>query len=97
MCARSYCGRDYMTAEEFQLFLEGEQGITDTSLALCEELIELFEPSIEARQHKQLLIDGFTQFLLSQACDVLGSGLGKVEHDMNKPFAQYFISSSHNT
>lgn len=94
-----YCGRDYMTAEEFQLFLEGEHGITDTSLEQCEQIIERYEPSMEARQHKQFLIDGFTKFLLSDACDMVSASGGgrQVDHDMNRPFAHYFIASSHNT
>jgi len=92
-----YCGRDYMTAEEFQLFLEGEQGVTDTTLAQCQEMIERLEPSDEARSRKQLLIDGFTQFILSEACDIVGTEPRLITHDMQQPFAHYYIASSYNT
>ena len=92
-----YWGKDYMTVEEFQLFLEGEQGVTGTSLESCAELIRRFEPSAEASNRKQLLIDGFTQFLLSDACDIVGVNAKQISHDMTQPFAHYFIASSNNT
>nr|XP_027194064.1 inactive phospholipase C-like protein 1 [Dermatophagoides pteronyssinus] len=92
-----YCGRDYMTVEELQLFLEGEQSIQGTSLEFCQNLIERFEPSDQARHKKQLLIDGFTQFLMSDACDILGLAPKQISHNMNHPFIDYFISSSYNT
>ncbi|KAF7491453.1 Inactive phospholipase C-like protein 2 [Sarcoptes scabiei] len=68
-----YCGREYMTVEELQLFLEGEQGICGTSLELCTKLIEHFEPSQEARRKNQFLIDGFTEFLISNICDIMSN------------------------
>ncbi|XP_046908181.2 LOW QUALITY PROTEIN: inactive phospholipase C-like protein 1 [Dermatophagoides farinae] len=92
-----YCGRDYMTMEELQLFLEGEQAIQGTSLELCKNLIKRFEPSDQARNKQQLLIDGFTQFLMSDACDILGLAPKQISHNMNRPFVDYFISSSYNT
>lgn len=86
-----------MTVEELQLFLEGEQGITGTTLDSCRELIARFEPSVEAHQQKKLLIDGFTQFLLSDACDIGGMSSKQITQDMTQPFAHYFIASSYNT
>ena len=86
-----------MTVEELQLFLEGEQSIQGTSLEFCQNLIERFEPSDQARHKKQLLIDGFTQFLMSEACDILGLAPKQISHNMNHPFIDYFISSSYNT
>lgn len=86
-----------MTLEELQLFLEGEQGIVDTSLELCQKLINRFEPSNEARERKQLSIDGFTQFLISDACDVLGAQPKYISHDMDRPLTDYYIASSYNT
>lgn len=86
-----------MTVEELQLFLEGEQSIQGTSLEFCQNLIERFEPSDQARHKKQLLIDGFTQFLMSDACDILGLAPKQISHNMNHPFIDYFISSSYNT
>ena len=88
-----------MSAEEFQLFLEGEQSIGETSLELCQKIIERFEPSVEARERKQFLIDGFSQFLLSDSCDILNTIDNKhVDiQAMNMPFTNYFIASSFNT
>ena len=86
-----------MNLEELQLFLEGEQGVTGTNLSLCQKLIDLLEPSKDARVRHQLLFDGFTKFIISDACSIVGTAARMVTQDMNKPFAQYYISSSNNT
>ena len=86
-----------MTVEDLQLFLEGEQGVIGLSLEDCENLIVKYEPSEEARNNKQLLIDGFTQFLLSEECDIMSVHHKDICHDMTQPLTHYFISSSHNT
>lgn len=86
-----------MTAEEFQLFLEGEQGVTGTTLAHCQQMIDRLEPSDEARARKQLLIDGFTTFIMSDACDIVGTEPRRITQDMDQPFAHYYIASSNNT
>ncbi|CAG2114603.1 unnamed protein product, partial [Medioppia subpectinata] len=92
-----YCGRDYMTVEDLQLFLEGEQGVCGLSIEECLDLITKYEPSEEARNNKQLLIDGFTQFLLSEECDIMSVHHKDICHDMSQPLSHYFISTSHNT
>jgi hypothetical protein len=86
-----------MTVEELQLFLEGEQGVCGLSIEDCENLILKYEPSEEARNNKQLLIDGFTQFLLSEECDIMSPLHREICHDMSQPLSHYFISCSHNT
>lgn len=88
-----------MTAEEFQLFLEGEQALEGgTSLEDCQTLINKFEPSAEARKRGQLLIDGFTAYITSQACDIVGGEKKQGQlQSMDQPFAHYYIASSHNT
>ena len=90
-----YCGKDYMTVEDVQLFLEGEQGICGLSLDDCEQLILKFERSEEARKNKQLLVDGFTQLLLSDQADAVACH--GVCQDMTQPLCHYFIATSHNT
>ena len=92
-----YCGRDYMTLEELQLFLEGEQGIHGLSLEDCENLILKYELSEEARSNRQLCIDGFTQLMVSEECDIMSSRHRNIIQDMSQPLAHYFISCSHNT
>ncbi|XP_054162349.1 inactive phospholipase C-like protein 1 [Oppia nitens] len=92
-----YCGRDYMSVEDLQLFLEGEQGVCGLTIDECLDLIEKYEPSEEARHNKQLLIDGFTQFLLSEECDIMSVHHKEICHDMSQPLSHYFISTSHNT
>ena len=86
-----------MTVEDLQLFLEGEQGVCGLSIEECEDLIVKYEPSEEARINKQLLIDGFTQFLLSEECDIMSVHHKDICHDMTQPLTHYFISSSYNT
>lgn len=87
-----------MMAEDLQLFLEGEQGICETSLEECQELIQKYERSEEARNKKQLLIDGFTQLLLSQSSQIMDPAhVIEVHQDMTHPLPCYFIATSHNT
>ncbi|XP_074595068.1 inactive phospholipase C-like protein 1 [Brevipalpus obovatus] len=92
-----YCGKDYMTVEDLQLFLEGEQGICGISLDECAHLIDKLEPSPDGRENKQLLIDGFTQLLVSQELQLANLTRDLVYQDMNQPLSHYFIATSHNT
>ncbi|XP_054714785.1 inactive phospholipase C-like protein 2 [Uloborus diversus] len=92
-----FSGKDYMTLEDLHLFLEGEQGMVNVSTEDCLKIIEQFEPSEEAKQNKQILIDGFTLFLLSDCCDIFDPIHKTVCQEMTHPFPHYFIASSHNT
>ncbi|XP_076352909.1 inactive phospholipase C-like protein 2 [Tachypleus tridentatus] len=89
-----YSGKDYMTTEDFHLFLEGEQGVYGITADECRRLIEKYEPSEESKRKHQLLIDGFTRFLLSEDCDVISPTHQTVCQDMSQPLSQYFISTS---
>ncbi|GIY53336.1 hypothetical protein CDAR_39572 [Caerostris darwini] len=92
-----FSGKDYMTLEDLQLFLEGEQGMVNINTEDCLKIIEQYEPSDEAKKNKQILIDGFTLFLLSESCDIFDPQHLTVCQDMTHPFPHYFVSSSHNT
>ncbi|XP_066997278.1 inactive phospholipase C-like protein 2 isoform X2 [Anabrus simplex] len=92
-----FANKDYLTCEDLQLFLEGEQGMTDLTQEKCLDVIKRFEPTPEARENGQLLIDGFTKYLLSEECDILDPAQREVCQDMSCPLAHYFISTSHNT
>ncbi|KAJ9586061.1 hypothetical protein L9F63_020294, partial [Diploptera punctata] len=89
--------KDYLSVEDLQLFLEGEQGMTDLSPEKCLEIINQYEPTTEAREKGQLLIDGFTKYLLSEKCDIFDPMHRQVCQNMKHPLTHYFISSSHNT
>ncbi|XP_022255330.1 inactive phospholipase C-like protein 2, partial [Limulus polyphemus] len=89
-----YSGKDYMTTEDFHLFLEGEQGVYGVTADECRRLIEKYEPSEESKRKHQLLIDGFTRFLLSEDCDIMSPTHQTVCQDMSLPLSQYFISTS---
>ncbi|XP_035213291.1 inactive phospholipase C-like protein 1 isoform X2 [Stegodyphus dumicola] len=92
-----FSGKDYMTLEDLHLFLEGEQGMVNVTTEECLKIIEQYEPSEEAKQNKQILIDGFTLFLLSDSCDIFDPFHKTVCQEMNHPFPHYFIATSHNT
>ncbi|RWS23376.1 inactive phospholipase C-like protein 2 [Leptotrombidium deliense] len=86
-----------MSLEDLQLFLEGEEGICGTSVEDCERLICKYERSEDAINNKQLLIDGFTQLLLSEECDISSVVHKQICQDMTQPLSHYFIATSHNT
>ncbi|EFX86832.1 hypothetical protein DAPPUDRAFT_207590, partial [Daphnia pulex] len=92
-----FANRDYFTADDFLHFLECEQAMTDVTLEKCCQLIQLYEPSSEARADNQLLLDGMTRFLLSEEGDIFHPLQMHVHQDMSLPMCHYFISSSHNT
>ncbi|XP_046407217.1 inactive phospholipase C-like protein 2 isoform X1 [Ischnura elegans] len=92
-----FANKDYLTLEDLQLFLEGEQGMSDLTPEKCMEIVEQYEPTPEARGKGQLLIDGFTKYLLSDECDIFEPAHRDVCQDMTHPLTHYFISTSHNS
>ncbi|XP_068201247.1 inactive phospholipase C-like protein 1 isoform X1 [Palaemon carinicauda] len=92
-----YANKDYLTLEDFHLFLEGEQGLAGLTSENVAEIIEKYEPAPEARKNKQMLIDGFTKYLMSDECDLFDASHREVCQDMCQPLGHYFISTSHNT
>nr|CAD7404918.1 unnamed protein product [Timema cristinae] len=63
----------------------------------CLDIINRFEPTPEARMNGQLLIDGFTKYLLSEECDIFDPIHREVCQDMRQPLTHYTVSASHNT
>nr|CAD7571922.1 unnamed protein product [Timema californicum] len=63
----------------------------------CLDIINRFEPTSEARMNGQLLIDGFTKYLLSEECDIFDPIHREVCQDMRQPLTHYTVSASHNT
>ncbi|XP_063585397.1 inactive phospholipase C-like protein 2 [Penaeus indicus] len=92
-----YANKDYLTLEDLHLFLEGEQGLAGLTSEKVLEFIEKYEPAPEARKNKQMLIDGFTKYLMSDECDLFDPAHRQVCQDMTQPLGHYFISTSHNT
>ncbi|XP_037070836.1 inactive phospholipase C-like protein 1, partial [Pollicipes pollicipes] len=92
-----HSNKEYMTVEDLHLFLEGEQGMTGLTWEKCMDIIKHYEPNPESRRNGQLMIDGFTRYLLSAECDVFSSRHRKVCQEMTHPLTHYFISCSHNT
>ncbi|XP_070611076.1 1-phosphatidylinositol 4,5-bisphosphate phosphodiesterase zeta-1-like [Erythrolamprus reginae] len=78
-------------------FLRKEQFELHANEGRAVSLINRYEPINEARSQKEMTIEGFIRYMLSEEC-----GIFKMEHktiyqDMNLPLCDYFISSSHNT
>lgn len=92
-----YSGKDYLTVEDLQFFLEGEQEFERVSVDDCMEVIRRYEPSEEARKNGQMLLDGFTLFLLSEECALMDQSHRSVFQNMDQPLSHYLISTSHNT
>nr|CAD7261550.1 unnamed protein product [Timema shepardi] len=101
----TFANKDYLTAEDLQLFLECEQGMSNLTREKCLDIINRFEPTSEARMNGQLLIDvrlssvlaGFTKYLLSEECDIFDPIHREVCQDMRQPLTHYTVSASHNT
>ncbi|OQR80139.1 inactive phospholipase C protein 2-like [Tropilaelaps mercedesae] len=85
-----YSGKDYFARDDLHFFLEGEQEM-ETIEEDVSRLIDEFEPSEEARTDEQMLLDGFTLYLLSQYASLMPRS--HVHHDMTQPFTHYFIST----
>ncbi|CAF4636640.1 unnamed protein product [Rotaria sp. Silwood2] len=89
--------QDFLSTEDFTLFLEAEQGMSKVTHEKCLEIIQKFEPSTEARLLGHLGIDGFTNYLLSSECDIFNENNRSICHEMDHPLSHYFIATSHNT
>ena len=59
------------------------------------KFIEEFEPSKEARKDQQMLLDGFTLFLLSHHASLMQKS--RVVQDMSQPLTHYYVSTSYKT
>nr|CAD2136437.1 unnamed protein product [Meloidogyne enterolobii] len=92
-----YANKDYLNINDLQLFLETEQGLSGITTQFCEDLIDQCEPSNEARELNIMTVDGFSNFLHSQTNSVFDPLHLNVCQNMEKPFSNYFISTSFNT
>nr|CAD2195731.1 unnamed protein product [Meloidogyne enterolobii] len=92
-----YANKDYLNINDLQLFLETEQGLSGITTQFCENLIDQCEPSNEARELNIMTVDGFSNFLHSQTNSVFDPLHLNVCQNMEKPFSNYFISTSFNT
>ncbi|XP_060582672.1 inactive phospholipase C-like protein 2 [Ruditapes philippinarum] len=88
---------DYLSTDDLLLFLEAEQGMQRVTKEKCLEVINKFEPTKEGKRKGRLGIDGFTDYLLSDECDIFDPDHNTVCQDMKQPLCHYFIASSHNT
>ncbi|XP_071944807.1 uncharacterized protein [Antedon mediterranea] len=89
--------KQYMTTEELQKFLQTEQRLASVTIAMCEEIIDKFEPVPENIENRWLGIDGFTKYLLSPEGNAFNQSHKKVHQDMTQPLSHYYMAASHNT
>ncbi|VDM37165.1 unnamed protein product [Toxocara canis] len=92
-----YANKDYLSCQDLQLFLETEQGMVGVTRDICETIIEQYEPAPEAKENNFMTVDGFTSYLLCDECCLFDMLHRCVCHEMDHPFAHYFIAASHNT
>ncbi|XP_058047672.1 1-phosphatidylinositol 4,5-bisphosphate phosphodiesterase zeta-1-like [Ahaetulla prasina] len=78
-------------------FLRKEQFELSANEGRAVSLINRYEPIPEARSQKEMTIEGFTRYMLSEECSLFKTENKTVYQDMNFPLCDYFISSSHNT
>ncbi|XP_071840975.1 uncharacterized protein [Apostichopus japonicus] len=90
-------GKEYLTRQDFELYLRLEQGEKEIKKDVVKQLMERFEPVPENLKEGRLGIDGFTRYLLSEEADLFSVQHRVVNQDMNQPLCHYFIASSHNT
>ncbi|KAK6043561.1 Phosphoinositide-specific phospholipase C, efhand-like protein [Cooperia oncophora] len=88
-----YANKDYLSCQDLRLFLETEQGMSGVTTEFCENVVEQYEPSPEAKENNFMTVDGFTAFLLSKDCSIFDPSHSRVWMDMK----QYFIAASHKT
>ena len=62
----------------------------------CQKLIEKYEPN-ECKKEHCLSLCGFVNYLNDDAHFIFNTDHDTVYQDMDRPFKDYFISSSHNT
>ncbi|VDN53685.1 unnamed protein product, partial [Dracunculus medinensis] len=92
-----YANKDYLTWRDLQVFLETEQGMMGVTEDLCETIIEQHEPSDEAKANNFMTVDGFTNYLLDEECQLFDRNHRIICHEMNHPFSSYFIATSYKT
>uniref|UniRef100_A0A8C5RE14 Phosphoinositide phospholipase C n=1 Tax=Laticauda laticaudata TaxID=8630 RepID=A0A8C5RE14_LATLA len=78
-------------------FLRKEQFELNANEGRAVSLINRYEPINEARSQKEMTIEGFIRYMLSEECSIFKVENKMVYQDMNLPLCDYFISSSHNT
>ncbi|XP_039174788.1 1-phosphatidylinositol 4,5-bisphosphate phosphodiesterase zeta-1-like isoform X3 [Crotalus tigris] len=78
-------------------FLRKEQFELNANEGRAVSLINRYEPIHEARSQKEMTIEGFIRYMLSEECSLFKMENKTVYQDMNFPLCDYFISSSHNT
>ncbi|XP_034298542.1 1-phosphatidylinositol 4,5-bisphosphate phosphodiesterase zeta-1-like [Pantherophis guttatus] len=78
-------------------FLRKEQFELNANEGRAVSLINRYEPIPEARSQKEMTIEGFIRYMLSEECGLFKMENKTIYQDMNFPLCDYFISSSHNT
>ncbi|XP_055537680.1 1-phosphatidylinositol 4,5-bisphosphate phosphodiesterase gamma-1 isoform X2 [Wyeomyia smithii] len=87
-----------ITSKEFQKFLNEKQNDPLTNeLEVSSIIREYVQDPIRDVQEPYLKIQEFIDFLFSRQNEIWNKECDKIYHDMNRPLAHYWISSSHNT
>uniref|UniRef100_A0A6J0UP01 Phosphoinositide phospholipase C n=1 Tax=Pogona vitticeps TaxID=103695 RepID=A0A6J0UP01_9SAUR len=79
---------DFLKKEQFELGADERRAVS---------LINKYEPIDEARSKKEMTIEGFVRYMLSEECNIFKQEHKSIYQDMSHPMCDYFINSSHNT
>ncbi|XP_032076987.1 1-phosphatidylinositol 4,5-bisphosphate phosphodiesterase zeta-1-like [Thamnophis elegans] len=94
----SYSGtKKVLSPTNLAEFLRKEQFELNANEGRAVSLINRYEPIHEARNQKEMTIEGFIRYMLSEECSLFKLENKTIYQDMNFPLCDYFISSSHNT
>ncbi|XP_036396075.1 inactive phospholipase C-like protein 1 [Megalops cyprinoides] len=85
--------RECLEAQDMLRFLEVEQGLPCAVAESQLEIAQSFEPSVVARKHSLLGLDGFTRYLQSPECQLSDPAHLCVCQDMTLPLQHYYIST----
>lgn len=94
---------DYMTKEDFVLFMNNEQKELNFGLEDAEKIIKNFSTLIKGGENTDeskygLNLEEFRNFLINKThCSIYDLEAFNHEQDMTRPLNEYFIFSSHNT
>ncbi|XP_053317978.1 1-phosphatidylinositol 4,5-bisphosphate phosphodiesterase zeta-1 [Spea bombifrons] len=94
---RLSAGQQILPANNLLDFMRGEQYEVSVSEQNAVELIEKYEPVIEAQRTRSMTFEGFARFLNSADSGIFRRDCARIYQDMRLPLSDYFISTSHNT
>jgi len=86
-----------ISLQDFARFLRDEQGVKEKLETVAGIMRDFLQDSTRNTAQPFFHVTEFLDYLFSSNNRLLSSATARVHHDMTRPLAHYFISSSHNT